>query len=97
MKKTQLNKIIKDMELPEGTIFLGYSIHLKDSDEFLLNYEDTNYSTNMYWIKTPENAKHFQSLKKAEKTRNNIKPEASIVWLFDTGPQIIATQPADYN
>lgn len=97
MQKIKISELVKDMGLPEGTIFLGYSIHLQESDEFLLSYEDNIEMTNMWWTHNPEQVKHFQSFKKVEKIKNKIKPEASVAWLFDTGPQIIATQPEGYD
>ncbi len=91
----EVKKLIEEMNLPEQTKFIGYAIHLQKEDEFLLNYEDKKYIVNMWWTKSPEIAKKFKSIKKAEKTKNKIKPEANIVLLLDTGTQIYAALPKD--
>jgi len=94
MKKDTINELIKGMNLPDTTKFLGYSIHLQEEDEFLMEYEiKPGLLTNMWWTKQPETAKYFKSIKKVEKIKDKIKPEANVVCVFDTGPQIIVTQP----
>lgn len=97
MLKIDEKRLIKEMNLPKETKFLGYAIHLIESDEFLVNYQHNEMLVNMWWTTLPEAAKHFQSLKKAEKIKKKIKPEATIAWLFDTGPNIVATQPENYQ
>lgn len=89
LEKVNLKEYITDYNLPQDTKFKGYAIHLIDSDEFLLDYKIKSGLINKWWSKTPETAKKFQSLKKAIRIRNEVKPEAVIVWMFDTGPQII--------
>ncbi len=97
LKKVNTKQLIKDLGFPEGTEFLGYSIHLEKSDEYLYDYKITPEGTPMTWAKTPEIAKCFKSFKKIEKIRSKIKPEAIIMWLFDTGTHIYATQPENYS
>jgi len=98
MIKSKVDELKKEMNLPETTEFLGYSIHLKNVDEFIMEYEiKPGLLTNMWWTKSPERAKHFKSLKKAEKIKKKIKPEANIVWVFDIGSQIVVTQPKNYH
>ena len=85
------------MGLPDETIFKGYSIHLENNDEYLVSYKIDSGEKSLAWSKFPEIAKCFQSLNKAENTKAKIRPEATIMWLFDTGTNIVATQPKDYN
>lgn len=93
MKKIPLKDVLKELRLPENTEFLGYGIHLEESDEFLFSIQESEDVQNVGWAKTPELAKAFQSLHKAEKIRNKFKPEANIVWMFDSGNKIFITQP----
>jgi hypothetical protein len=97
MKVVNTKELIKDLGFPEKTEFLGYSIHLEESDEYLLDYQLSSEVNHLTWTTRPEMAKHFQSFKKVEKTRDKIKPTAIIMWIFDTGTHIFATQPEDYN
>lgn len=96
MKQVNTKQLIKELGFPEKTEFLGYSIHLEESDEYLVDYIHSSEMKTISWTNFPEKAKYFQSFKKIEKTRDKIKPNAIIMWLFDTGTQIYATQPEDY-
>jgi hypothetical protein len=97
MKKYKISEIIEELGLPENTEWLGYSIHSIDNDDFLFHYEVNEDVENMAWTGFPDQAKHFQSLKKAEKVRDKFKPEAEVVWVFDIGRQVIVTQPEGYG
>lgn len=94
LEKIDLKEFIKTYELPETTKFIGYSIHLTESDEFLYKYKVGNVVITKAWCQSPEMAKKFYSLKKANRVKLEIaKPDATVVWLFDIGKQIIATVP----
>jgi len=97
MKKTPLKDVLQELGLPEDTDFIGYGIHLAESDEFLLTCDEREGVQNIGWSKTPELCKVFQSIKKAEKIKNKFKPEANIVWMFDIGKQIFIAQPEGYG
>ncbi|TMO84592.1 hypothetical protein [Pseudoalteromonas spongiae] len=97
LEKIDLEHLKKEFELPEETKFVGYAIHLENSDEFLHNYNDSPDATLMTWSPSPVNAKKFHSLKKVTRIKNDIKPEARIVWLFDLGKHIAALTPEEVN
>lgn len=97
MKKHKLDEILKEIGLPEDTEWLGYAIHSLENDDFLMNYESNEYKDSIMWIGFPDKAKKFQSIKKAEKVRDKIKPNAEVVWLFDIGSQVVVTQPEGYG
>ena len=91
LKETAISDVIKELGLPKNTKFIGYALHLKDKDEFLVRYVSNEYRDEMWWSKTPENAKKFKQHKKALKIRNELKPEAKIVHVWDIGRQLMIT------
>ena len=97
LEKIDLEELKNEFELPDETKFVGYAIHLQSSDEFLHNYKDSPDATLMTWSQTPVNAKKFHSLKKVTRIKNDIKPEARVVWLFDMGNQIAALTPEEIH
>lgn len=97
MKKYKMEDVIKEIGLPENTKWIGFAIHSVENDDFLMLFEENEYAENLTWVKFPDQAKKFKSLKKAEKIRNKFKPDAEVVWLFDIGKQIVVTQPEGYG
>lgn len=96
LEKVNTKQLIKVLGFPEETKFLGYSIHLEESDEYLVDYKLSSEAKSLTWTIRPEIAKHFQSFKEVERTRDKVKSCAVIMWVFDTGTHIYTTQPADY-
>ncbi|WP_133472004.1 hypothetical protein [Paraglaciecola marina] len=91
LKETPIKEIIKELGLPTETKFTGYGIHLADSDEFLMKYISNEYANNMWWCKTPEKAELFKNHSKAVKVRNELKPQANVVLIWDVGKQYLVT------
>lgn len=97
LKKINTKQLIIDLELPEGTEFLGYAIHIERSDEYLATCEIDNGIMRSGWTKKPEMAKHFKKIDNIKFIKTMIKPEAIVMWVFDTGVHIYTTQAKDYK
>ena len=95
LENINLEEFINKFELPKETKFIGYSVHLPESDEFLYKYKVGNVAITKAWCGSPETAKKFNKLNKANRIKNEISNNAIVVWLFDLGTQIIATTPEE--
>jgi len=95
LEKIDLNDFINTHNLPKETKFIGYSIHLPDSDEFLCKYKPGNVVSIKGWCDSPDEAKKFNKLNKANRIKDEISNNAIVVWLFDLGTQILATTPEE--
>lgn len=95
LEKIDLNDFVNEFELPKTTKFIGYGVHLVDSDEFLHSYKINKEVILKSWCQLPDEATTFKSLKKANRIKNEVKPEAIVVWMFDIGKQIIVTTPEE--
>lgn len=87
----------KHLNLPEGSEFKGYVIHLPDTDEFLSVFEETEAMVNTAYAKIPDLAKVFQSIESAVEVAEEItKHRLFICLLFESDKQYL-TQPVWAN
>ncbi len=87
-----VKELKKRFNIPENAKFLGYSLHLPDSDEFLVLFEDNEYVTRFGWHISPEKALTFKNQKKVMYIKKNHKPQGIVVQLWDLGKQILVTR-----
>lgn len=66
----------KQFNLPENAVFLGWVIHHPENDEYVVTYTSNEYMANIGWGLSPEKAKKFKTLKKAN----------SVISDLDIGP-----------
>lgn len=59
LEKRSLDDIRQEFGIPAGSPFLGYVVHIPESDEFLLDLNETADSINRLWCKSPGRAKRF--------------------------------------
>lgn len=87
LHKISLDDLKKEYGLSDDAKYLGYAVHLKASDEFLLELVDTTHQVAKTWAKTPELAKRYDrfdlAFADARKCRGAI-----VVGMFDTGDKI---------
>ncbi|MFA5170268.1 MAG: hypothetical protein WC426_01785 [Sulfuriferula sp.] len=82
-----LNDIKREAGIPLNTEFLGYSVHLESSDEFIMQFEDNEEATKKTWVKTPEIAKTYTSFIDAYDVSQKC-PGSIVVGIFDGEKQI---------
>ena len=90
LKKTTLEEIKQKFGLPDITKFLGYSVHLEESDEFLAKFDDLPEEglTKKIWTKTPQMAHIYKKFTKAFEISMQCQG-AIVVGMLDTEEQII--------
>lgn len=91
-----INHLIKEMNLPKTTKFIGYGIHIPQRDEFLAKAEETNIGSVNIYTKTPEMAKTWETAKEAiqqVKEIQNKYNDACVVALIDVENQIAVLTP----
>jgi len=89
LREIVVTDIKKELGISDDADFLGYAIHLEESDEFLMGSDSENLDfTRRAWAKTPELAATFGSFIEAydvsKKCRGSI-----IVGIFDMDKEII--------
>jgi len=81
----------KQFNLPENAVFLGWVIHHPENDEYVVTYTSNEYMANIGWGLSPEKAKKFKTLKKANSVISDLeigdKSEAAPA--FDLGKTIV--------
>lgn len=87
-----LKEIIEECGFPKDTQFLGYVIHLPETDEFLAQFKKIHHdgSNIKMWSKTPGISKKYMSLKRAFKDVKKLKKNVEICALLDTGDAYIS-------
>lgn len=96
LQKISITELKKVYGLAEDAEFLGYAVHMLDSDEFLVGLTDDGYRTRKAWAKTPERAKTYRRLDLAYE--DSRKCEGSIVvGMFDIGTQIFVATITNNN
>lgn len=84
LQKKRLEDLIKELRLPEDTVFCGYLIHVVQSDEFIHSIEDTPIAIKRAFVRTPELAKRYDEFQDAYRYARYDKDEV-VVALFDIG------------
>lgn len=87
LKEMSLSELKKEYGLKDDAEFLGYSVHLEKSDEFLAHFETSGALENKAWAKTPELALRFDSIADAHDISKACKGSI-VVGMFDIGEQI---------
>ena len=90
LKKTTLEEIKQKFGFPDITKFLGYSVHLEESDEFLAKFDELPKEgiTKKIWTKTPQMAQLYEKFTKAYEISIQCQ-DAIVVGMLDTEDQII--------
>lgn len=90
-KEPSAYELIKTWGLPANAKMLGWLIHLPYKDEFLVKYSSDQDSFGIWWGISPENAKAFKTLRKANAILKalDISEEAIAAPAFDIGKQIV--------
>ena len=63
----------KQFNLPENAVFLGWVIHHPENDEYVVTYTSNEYMANIGWGLSPEKAKKFKTLKKANSVISDLE------------------------
>ncbi len=87
LKEWSVADLRNEFELPESSEYLGYAVHLEQTDEFLAEFSDTAIAIRRVWAKTPELALRFASLSRAVDASRACKGSVVVV-MFDIGKQI---------
>lgn len=94
LREMSLENVKKEYGLAEDATFLGYAVHLLETDEFLADFIETPAMLRKAWAKTPELAKTYKRFDLAyddsRKSRGSI-----VVGMFDTGTQIFVATITD--
>ncbi|SOY77489.1 hypothetical protein CBM2589_U10006 [Cupriavidus taiwanensis] len=77
------------MGFPESCKFVGYIVHLPDSDEFLAGASEPEPGAFLYkYAATPDLAKAYPNFRTALKIADGIQKHRTVVaYLFDHGTQ----------
>lgn len=82
--KKPITQVIKELDLPENSKFMGYVVRNPEKDEFLVKYKASNDSIGALWAKNPGIAKVFSQREKAKKAIKILENKELILgWLFD--------------
>lgn len=87
LKEMSLSELKKEYGLKDDAEFLGYSVHIEKSDEFLAHFETSGALEKKGWAKTPELALRFDSIADAHDISKACKGSI-VVGMFDIGEQI---------
>lgn len=87
LRPISLENLKKEFGLPEDAKYLGYAVHLPDSDEFLLDLQDTLNQLAKTWAGTPELAKRYDRFDVAYADSRKCTG-AIVVCMFDIGDKI---------
>ncbi len=88
-KPEYIKKFIEEAGLPSNTKFLGFVVHLPETDEFLKNVVYGKGFENREWASIPDLAKIYKIEKKAAKEVSNYGKNATVACLLDTGNQYV--------
>ncbi len=81
----KISDFIKKTGLPKNAKFVGYVVHLSDSDEFLSLYDESPDASGFVWAKIPDLAHVFDSFYKAENFVKIYGKDSVVALLFDLG------------
>lgn len=92
LKERSLSEIKQGLGIADDAEFLGYAVHLENSDEFLAEFTDSPEEgiTRKAWAKTPELAQAYGTFIEAHDVSKQCRG-AVVVGMFDTGNQIMVT------
>ena len=85
MDRMAQQRLIKSLELPNGTKYKGYVLSLPHSDEYLAHHQDITGAIGWAWAQAPNNAKRYKKLKQIEQVQKGYtKHPTEICYLFET-------------
>ncbi len=84
-----IKEFIEEADLPSNTKFLGFVVHLPETDEFLKRAVYGKGFENREWASIPDLAKIYKVEKKAENEVKNYGENATVACLLDTGNQYV--------
>ncbi|WP_147480474.1 hypothetical protein [Pseudomonas coronafaciens] len=58
--RRNLDELREELGLPSGAPFLGYVVHIPESDEFLANFNGITSASYRSWTKNPAMARRFE-------------------------------------
>lgn len=91
IEQTPIEDVIKELGLPENSEYMGYVIHLPETDEFLAKVKWDKHGSGSFMIsKTPEIAKQYWNYKKALKDSERYGKNSKVCILFDAGDRYYA-------
>jgi|JI10StandDraft_1071094.scaffolds.fasta_scaffold1803306_1 hypothetical protein len=93
-KPTSIDEIKCQMGLSDDSLFLGYVVHLPESDEFLVEFYDDDYITKKLWGAIPDFAIRYQDFHHAVKVLKAVSQpgrKTVIALLWEVGDQFIVT------
>lgn len=74
---------------PASAVFMGYAVHLPETDEFLMFNHERRGVVSRAWAKHPAGARLFRDHRAAQRIADDCNPgTALVVCLFDTENQI---------
>lgn len=82
-----LDELKRDLNIPADAEFLGYGVHLEESDEFLSEFREQGSVISKMWAKTPELAKMFMEFSGAYDTSRKCSGSV-VVGIFDSEKQV---------
>ncbi|ATM00746.1 MULTISPECIES: hypothetical protein [Aeromonas] len=90
-KEPSVHELKQTWGLPAHAKMLGWLLHDPYKDEFLVKYASSPDMTGMWWGLSPETAKAFKTLKKANSVIQSLELTGRAVAApaFDIGKQII--------
>lgn len=84
-EKIKIADLIKRLDLPQGTQFFGFVVHIPHSDEFLSYHSNNDFGEGYIWSKVPDLAHQFESQNKAEQFVKSYGKGSVVGLLFDLG------------
>ncbi|UOF19506.1 hypothetical protein [Pseudomonas syringae] len=85
--RRNLDELREELGLPSGAPFLGYVVHIPESDEFLANFNGITFASYRSWTKNPAMARRFEDFIDAYILVQ--KDIEIVVGLFETDDQFI--------
>jgi len=89
MSQYNIEDLKKQLDIPSHGKFLGYVVHLPNTDEFLGSITDDGLMINKMIVKLPDLAMTFDDIEDAIKATHAFKYKANVCLLFDVGSQYI--------
>lgn len=84
-----IEQVRAEFGLPESAEWLGYVVHLPESDEFLAHSKNTAMAALWGWAKTPLLAHRFDDFQAARKAAKDYgKGGVVVALLFDVGDKL---------
>lgn len=89
MERISVEEIIRELNLPEDTHFVGHVVHLPESDEFLAKVKKTKSGAQRVWVKGSPGQAKIYGFEKALKQVVDYGRGAVVAYLLDQGQQYI--------